>query len=112
MTRIVGIDGMTVQQVQDAVAGGGRFVVYQYCFSVLVMSFKRSSDIHFLRPGESAARKGASYTATSLLAGWWGIPWGPIYTLQVTYRNLRGGHRQTVGDLLDQLAAAGQRAAA
>jgi len=91
MTKIVGIDGMTVQQVQEAVASGGRFVVYQYCFSVLVMSFKRSSDIHFLRPGESAARKGASYIATSLLAGWWGIPWGPIWTLATVFKNLGGG---------------------
>ena len=91
MAKIVGIEGMTVQQVQDAVARGGRFVVYQYCFSVLVMSFKRSSDVHFVRPGESAAKKGASYVATSLVAGWWGIPWGPIWTLSTVFKNLGGG---------------------
>ncbi len=91
MTRIVGIEGMTTQQVQDAVARGGRFVIYQYCFSVLVMSFKRGSDIHFVRPGESAAKKGASYTAMSLVVGWWGIPWGPIWTLMTVFKNLGGG---------------------
>ncbi len=90
-TKIVGIEGMSVQQVQDAVARGGRFVIYQYCFSVLVMSFKRSSDVHFVPPGESAVKKGASYIATSLLAGWWGIPWGPIWTLATVFKNLGGG---------------------
>lgn len=89
--KIVGIERMTVQQVSDAVAQGGRFVIYQYCFSVIVMSFKRGSDIHFVAPGESSARKGASFTAISLLAGWWGIPWGPIWTLMTVFKNLGGG---------------------
>ena len=88
--KIVGIERMTVQQVSDAVAQGGRFVIYQYCFSVIVMSFKRGSDIHFVAPGESSARKGASFTAISLLAGWWGIPWGPIWTLMTVFKNLGG----------------------
>ena len=26
-----------------------------------------------------------------LVAGWWGIPWGPIYTIQSIYNNSRGG---------------------
>ena len=89
--KIIGIERMTAQQVSDAVAKGGRFVIYQYCFSVIVMSFRRGSDIHFVPPGESAARKGASFTAISLLAGWWGIPWGPIWTLTTVVKNLGGG---------------------
>ena len=31
------------------------------------------------------------YTLISLLAGWWGIPWGPIYTITSLVTNLRGG---------------------
>jgi hypothetical protein len=26
-----------------------------------------------------------------LVAGWWGIPWGPIYTIQSVYKNSKGG---------------------
>jgi hypothetical protein len=89
--KIVGIEGMTVQQLQDAVARGGRFVIYQYCFSIIVMSFRRGSDVHFVPPGTSAAKKGAQYIAASLLAGWWGIPWGPIWTLSTVFKNLGGG---------------------
>jgi hypothetical protein len=27
----------------------------------------------------------------SLVAGWWGIPWGPTFTIGALYNNLRGG---------------------
>ena len=103
--KIIGIDGMTVQQVQDAVARGGRFVIYQYCFSIIVMTFRRGSDIHFVPPGKSAAAKGAQYIATSLVAGWWGIPWGPIWTLTTVFKNLGGGVDVT-RQVLSQIAPA------
>jgi hypothetical protein len=82
---------MTPLQIQEAVAQGARFVLFQYCVSVLVMTFKRSSPICFLKPGESALGKGAPYSLISLIAGWWGIPWGPIWTLTTLATNLGGG---------------------
>ncbi len=91
MAKIVGIDGMTGDQLQFEIQSGGRFVVFQYCVSILVMSFKRSSEIRFLRANESYAARALPYCALSLLVGWWGIPWGPIWTISTTYQNLRGG---------------------
>lgn len=41
----------------------------------------------------------------SLVLGWWGIPWGRVYTLQAAWTNLKGGKRQTVGALLDAMRA-------
>jgi hypothetical protein len=52
--------------------------------------FRRPSDIYFLRQGENAAVKGLPFTLL-LVAGWWGIPWGPIYTIQSVYNNSCGG---------------------
>ena len=72
-------------------ADGTRYVVFQYCISIGIMSFKRSSGIKALRPGQSRLRAGLPYTAISLVVGWWGIPWGPFWTLQTMIRNLRGG---------------------
>lgn len=89
--KIIGIEGMSAEQVQQAVAKGGRFVVYQYCISVLVMSFKRSSAVHFIPAGESGVKAGAKFAALSLLVGWWGFPWGPIWTIGTVFRNSRGG---------------------
>jgi len=89
--KINGVEGMTVAQVKAEVAGGGKFVVFQYCISILVMTFKRGSNIYFIGPGESALGASLGYTLLSLLLGWWGIPWGPIHTVGSVFTNLKGG---------------------
>lgn len=89
--EIKGIEGLSVGEVHDQVRQGARFVVYSYCVSVLVMTFKRNTDIHFVRAGESAVVGGLPYTFLSLLLGWWGIPWGFIYTPMALVQNLGGG---------------------
>jgi hypothetical protein len=65
--------------------------LFQYCISIVILTFRRPSDIYFLRQGENATVKGLPFTLLSLVAGWWGIPWGPIYTIQSVYNNSRGG---------------------
>ena len=73
--QTLGIEHMTVDEVREEIDHGGRFVVFEYCISIVVLSFKRGSRVHFVRPGESAFLKGLPYTLTSLLLGWWGFPW-------------------------------------
>jgi len=48
---------------------------------------------------------GLFYTLLTLVVGWWAFPWGPIATVRAVYRNLRGGERITVGELLAELGA-------
>jgi hypothetical protein len=93
--KILGVDGLTNQQVQDEVAQGGRFVMYQYCISIILMTFRRTSNIYFLKAGQGSIGKGVGFTLISLLLGWWGIPWGPIYTVQTVWVNFRGGRDVT-----------------
>jgi hypothetical protein len=100
-TKILGIEGLSPDQLRFELQRGGRFVLFQYCVSVLVVSFKRSSPIYFVRSGESPARKGIGYTLLTAVAGWWGIPWGPIFSVQAIYRNLSGGK-----DVTKEVAAA------
>ena len=95
MAKIVGIEGMNPQQLANELQSGGRFVQYQYCVSVLIMTFKRGTDIYFLRADESPMVKGLTWTLLTLVAGWWGIPWGPIYTVQSLWVNLKGGYDVT-----------------
>jgi len=84
---IKGIEGMSVGEVHDQVRQGGRFVIYSYCISVLVMTFRRNSDIHFIRAGDNAVVGGLPYTLLSLVLGWWGF----IYTPAALIQNLGGG---------------------
>jgi hypothetical protein len=90
-TKIRGIQGMKHGELDFEVQRGGKFVLFQYCISAVVITFRRPSDIYFLRQGENPVSKGLPFTLLSLVAGWWGIPWGPIYTLQSVYNNSRGG---------------------
>lgn len=91
MPEIKNIDGYTMGDLEIAVQQGGRFVMFQYTVSIVVMTFKRPTDIYFIAPGESAVGKHIGFTLLTLLVGWWGIPWGPIYTIGTLVKNLGGG---------------------
>jgi hypothetical protein len=101
---IVGAENLTSDQMHQEILRGGKFVIYQYCISALLVTFKRSSNVYFIRANESAVAKGLGYTATSLALGWWGLPWGPIYTIQTIWANVTGGHDVTP-EILAQAAA-------
>lgn len=99
--KIIGTEGLTTQQIDAELAQGAKFVVYPYCVSILVMTFKRASAIHYIRPGESASAKALPYVLISLFFGWWGFPWGLIWTPATLTTSLRGGK-----DVTQQLMAA------
>jgi hypothetical protein len=88
---IKGIEGQTADKLNWELQRGGKFVIYQYCISIVVISFKRSSDIYFIKADESRVKKGLLYSSISLICGWWGIPWGPIYSISTMLNNFRGG---------------------
>lgn len=67
---------------------GGRFVIYTYAISILIMTFRRGSNVFLLKKGEWAIKHGYPYLLLSLLLGWWGIPWGPIYIQFKAYTTL------------------------
>jgi hypothetical protein len=104
MANISGIEGLTVAQVRDEVSRGGRFVVYGYCVSLLIITLRRSSDITFVRAGQSAVVAGLGWTFLSLALGWWGFPWGFIYTPMVVVQNLGGG-KDVTADVMNAIEA-------
>jgi len=91
MAQIKNIQEMTVDELNRELERGGKFVVFQYCFSIIVMTFKRGSDVYFIRANESTLKYSIGYTLLTFVFGWWGIPWGPIYTIGSLYINLTGG---------------------
>jgi hypothetical protein len=98
---IKGIEGMTAGEIEHELQRGGRFVVFHYTISILVMTFRRPSDVYFVRAGESAVARGLGFTLITLVAGWWGIPWGPIYSISSLSTNFGGGK-----DVTDEVRAA------
>ena len=72
-------------------ANGGRWVVFEYCISLVAVTLRRTSRPIHLKPGQRAWVRGLPYTAISLVLGWWGLPWGVIYTPVTIFANLAGG---------------------
>ena len=66
---------------------------------------QRSSGIYFVPAGTGTTAKSAGFCGLSLLLGWWGIPWGPIWTIGTVFKNLSGGVDVT-GNVLSALNAA------
>ena len=100
--KIVGAEGLTRNQIQLEVAKGARFVVFQYCISIVLVTFKRSSDIYFIGPTRKALAPRIGYSVLSLCLGWWGIPWGPVYTMQALWNNVVAGGIDLTPEMLSR----------
>ena len=100
--KINGIENMGNLELQSELQRGGKFVTFPYVISVLVITFRRTSDIYFIKADESAVVKGLPFTLLSLFVGWWGIPWGIIYTIGALWTNLNGG-RDVTAEILSAM---------
>jgi hypothetical protein len=97
--------GMSVNQLYNEVSIGGRIVIYGYCISIIVLTFRLVSSPYYIKPGEKASKYRGKYSLLSLLMGWWGLPWGPIYTLEMLKinSNKQGGATDVTEDVLLKL---------
>ncbi len=98
--KIKNIEGLSAYDLQKEVAEGARFVYYAFTISLLVVTFKRTSGVYMVKAGEKKSSKGTAFTLISFLFGWWGIPFGPKYTIESIATNLRGGK-----DVTDEVMA-------
>ncbi len=95
------IEGLSTQQLINEVQHGGKFVVYYYAISIVIMTFRRGSDVYFIRKSESAFKFGWKYLLISSILGWWGFPWGPIYTIQSIFTAFTG--KDVTAEIMAQL---------
>lgn len=87
-----------VQEVMD----GTRYVTHPYVVSLLLISFNRSLG-GVLRIGSDSWPIGNLFSATliTLFFGWWGFPWGIIWTPLSLFYLWRGGRDCTMGLLTE-----------
>ncbi len=95
MAQIQNLNGITHDELAHELANGAKFVVFEYCISILIMTFKRPTDVYFIRAGESTIKHSIGPTILTFIMGWWGIPWGPIYSIMALYNNVSGGKDMT-----------------
>lgn len=68
-----------------------RATSFIYTISVVLMTFRRGAGGVYC--GSCRKKAGLKYSLISAIFGWWGIPWGPIYTVQAIGRNSAGGYQ-------------------
>ena len=88
---ILGISGFTRRELEEQIRAGGRLVFYEYCISFLIITLRHSSPVYFLRPTQWVWAHGIPYSLASAVLGWWGIPWGIVYTPLTIVANTLGG---------------------
>ncbi|RED51161.1 hypothetical protein DFP95_1456 [Cohnella lupini] len=76
------------------------FIRYEAVVSFAFFSKHRTSR-YFIQGAHLTPLHRAMFSFITLLFGWWSVPFGPITTIVVLWRNLRGGHRYTLSDLLN-----------
>ena len=82
-----------------------QIVRFLFVFSFILFTSKVPSR-WYVKGKDNTSLAVSSYALGTAIAGWWGIPWGPIYTVQALYENLRGGYRISVGDFLGDRSVA------
>jgi hypothetical protein len=88
---IPGLHKLSRADLEQALAAGRRFVFYEYCISLVVVTLRRPSALHVLPVGSRGVLRGVPYVLVSLLLGWWALPWGIVYTPLSLITNLTGG---------------------
>jgi hypothetical protein len=89
--QVRGLENLSREEVVQAMTDGGRFIVFEFCISIIFLTMRRPSAVWFIRPGQWTWPLVVRYSLVSLLLGWWGVPWGLIYTPLTLVTNLSGG---------------------
>jgi hypothetical protein len=66
-----------------------RVVVFRSVKSFLLLTIRKPIVGVYCSP--CAQKQSLKASATSWLLGWWGFPWGPLYTVQALVTNMFGG---------------------
>lgn len=102
--RVAGIENMTFDEIVYHVNNGGKFAIFYQCISFLILSQKTSSDIYLIKNGENPKDYYRKLNLTTLIFGWWGFPWGIIWSIECLEKNSKGGVDVT-SDVMSALAS-------
>lgn len=91
-------NGETLDYLGSPINTETRLVRYRYCFSYIIATSTRSSGLYILG-SRQALKWRLMCIFSTLFAGWWGFPWGPVKTVQSIFADTVSG-----GDLSDTVS--------
>jgi DnaJ domain len=68
-----------------------RYVIYRKVVSVVFVTWRSVQQGIFC--SECGSRRACRASGITWLLGWWGLPWGPIYSAHAIFSNMMGGER-------------------
>lgn len=97
--------GLSLEQLYTGLSTGGCIISYGYCISAIAFTYRLMSAPYYIKAGEKPSTYRKKYNRLSRIFGWWGIPWGPIYTFDMLRmnRDKRGGGINITEDVLSVL---------
>lgn len=93
--KIHGAEGMSPIVINDQLDRGAKFVVFEFCVSFLFITYRKSSDVYFIKSDEHPFFIGLPWSFLNIILGWWGLPWGPLRTVESLITNFGGGKNVT-----------------
>jgi hypothetical protein len=74
-----------------------RYVIYRHVVSLVFMTRRGGRQGIFC--SKCAAKQAYRASAQTWLLGWWGLPWGPIYSIRAIYSNMVGGEQPPLNNV-------------
>lgn len=83
---------LSLEELKQKIENGCQFIVFEYCISLFfAVTLRRYSPAILIDSHRSSSKYKRKYNMLSSLFGWWGIPWGPYYTVKSFRANNKGG---------------------
>lgn len=73
------------------ICGQPRYVIYSRVISVVFATYRGGRQGIFC--SDCGAKQAYKESLITWIAGWWGIPWGPIYSIRAIVKNMIGGEQ-------------------
>ncbi len=94
MSRVIAIleqSKLKPDELLRVIERGATVVRYPYVISAVVASFSLESRAVLIERPNQRYTKAIPYLLFTLLFGWWGVPWGPIFTAKALWSLIQGG---------------------
>ena len=83
------------EELLRALERGATIVRYPYVISAVLASFKLESRAVLIEQSSRRYVQAIPYLLFTLAFGWWGVPWGPIFTAKALWCLIQGGEEIT-----------------
>lgn len=82
----------TIDELKYAIDNGCKFITFQYCITIFIaVTLTRFSPAILIQNTEELNYFKTKYNRLTKIFGWWGLPWGPIRSINALNNNKAGG---------------------